>query len=53
MFSGEVMPRYERTKDGTETATCANGCGATDTREIADSKVEHKFTNYVSNNNIP
>ena len=31
--------------DGTETATCERGCGATDTRTVG-----HKFVNYVYNN---
>ena len=39
------------TADGTETADCDNGCGVTDTRTEAGSKLGHKFTNYVSNNN--
>ncbi len=39
------------TANGTETATCGRGCGATDTREVADSKLGHSFVNYVSNNN--
>ena len=38
------------TVNGTETATCDN-CDATDTREIADSKLAHSFTNYISDNN--
>ena len=38
------------TTDGTKTATCDSGCGATDTITDADSKLGHSFTNYVSNN---
>ena len=36
-------------KNETETAKCAFGCGAEDTREIANSTVDHKFENYVGN----
>ncbi len=35
------------TANGTETGTCA--CGATDTREVADSKLDHTYENYTSN----
>lgn len=38
------------TSDGTKTAICANGCGATDTIADTGSKKDHSFTNYVSNN---
>ncbi len=38
------------TADGTETATCANGCGETHTRTEAGSKIPHSFTNYAPNN---
>lgn len=31
------------TEDGTETATCDNGCGATDTRTVQDSALGHSF----------
>ena len=37
------------TADGTNTAKCNNGCGATDTIADEGSKVSHKFTNYVPN----
>ena len=37
-------------KNETETANCKYGCGETDTREIADSKVDHAYENYVGNN---
>ncbi len=37
------------TSDGTKTAICANGCGATDTIADTGSKKDHSFTNYVSN----
>ena len=30
-------------EDGTETATCANGCGTTDTRSIKDSAKKHSW----------
>ena len=33
----------------TETATCDNGCGATDTKEIANSTVDHKYETYTRN----
>ncbi len=36
------------TANGTETGTCA--CGATDTREVADSKLDHTYVDYTSNN---
>lgn len=35
------------TADGTETVTCANGCGTTYTRVAENTKIAHKFTNYV------
>ena len=38
------------TADGTKTAKCNNGCGATDTIADEGSKLTHKFTKYVSNN---
>lgn len=38
------------TADGTKTAKCDYGCGATDTIADEGSKVDHKFTKYVSNN---
>ena len=37
------------TEDGTETAVCDNGCGATDTRTAEGSATGHSFTSYVSN----
>lgn len=37
-------------KDGTKTATCANGCGKTDTITAEGTALEHSFTNYVYNN---
>ena len=37
------------TADGTKTAKCDYGCGATDTIADEGSKVSHKFTNYVPN----
>ena len=37
------------TKDGTETAECQCGCGLTDTRTAANTKLEHTFNAYVSN----
>ena len=36
--------------DGTKTAECDYGCGATDTIADEGSKLDHKFTKYVSNN---
>ena len=36
--------------DGTKTAKCDYGCGATDTIADEGSKLTHKFTKYVSNN---
>ena len=38
------------TADGTKTAKCNNGCGATDTIADEGSKLDHKFTKYVPNN---
>lgn len=38
------------TADGTKTALCDDGCGATDTIADEGSKLGHSFTNYVSNN---
>ena len=35
------------TEDGTETATCDNGCGETDTRTVAGSAKGHTFENGV------
>ena len=35
--------------DGTKTAVCDNGCGATDMITDEDTKLNHVFTNYVSN----
>ena len=35
--------------DGTKTAKCDYGCGATDTIADKGSKLDHKFTKYVSN----
>ena len=37
------------TADGTKTAKCDYGCGATDTIADKGSKLDHKFTKYVSN----
>ena len=37
------------TADGTKTAKCDYGCGATDTIADEGSKLTHKFTNYVPN----
>ena len=39
------------TEDGTKTATCANGCGLTDTKADEASKLGHKYNNYVSDKN--
>ncbi len=39
------------TQDGTETATCDNGCEATDTRTKAGSAKQHSFTKYEPDNN--
>ena len=39
------------TADGTETAVCDNGCGATDTRTAEGSKLSHSFTHYVADGN--
>ncbi len=38
-------------KDGTETATCDNGCGKTQTRTATDSALGHSFTNYIPDGN--
>jgi hypothetical protein len=35
--------------NGTETATCDNGCGKTDTKAVGNITPTHSFTNYVSN----
>lgn len=37
--------------DGTKTAACDNGCGASDTVADEGSKVAHKYTTYVADNN--
>ena len=43
---------YQITQEATcqsnavKTASCDYGCGTTDSREVADSKLDHKFTNY-------
>lgn len=39
------------TADGTKTALCDDGCGATDTIADEGSKLDHSFTNYVSDGN--
>lgn len=39
------------TADGTKTALCEDGCGATDTIADEGSKLDHSFTNYVSDGN--
>ncbi len=36
-------------KDGTKTAQCDNGCGASDTKTDKGSALSHSYTNYVSN----
>lgn len=36
--------------DGTETAICENGCNETDTRTKPNSKLNHNYGNWVSNN---
>lgn len=38
------------TKDGTKTATCDNGCGATDTVTAEGTKLEHNFENAKPSN---
>lgn len=39
-------------ENGTETATCTReGCNATDTRELADSALDHSFLTYAPDNN--
>ena len=38
-------------KDGTETAYCTAGCGASDTRTKTGSALSHSYTNYLSDNN--
>ncbi len=37
--------------DGTETATCDNGCGTTDTKTVENSALKHDYGNWVSNGN--
>ena len=37
--------------DGTETAKCDHGCGATDSRTKAGTALTHSFTNYISDGN--
>ena len=37
-------------EDGTKTASCANGCGKTDTLNATNTALGHSFTNYRDNN---
>ena len=37
--------------DGTETATCDNGCGESDTRTKSGTALEHEYSAWVTNNN--
>ncbi len=52
---GHMFINYEAnddatcTMDGTETAECENGCGATDTRTDAGSALGHMFIDYEAN----
>ena len=56
---GHKFTKYEQSSPATcvdnakETAKCDNGCGKTDTREIADTKLGHEFLeeNYKYDNN--
>ena len=36
--------------DGTETATCENGCGSNDTKTKENTALEHNYGNFISNN---